>query len=334
MNKKLLTIAVGTAIAATPFFAAQAADIKVYGRLEVELVATDLSSSVGPSVFGTTGDSFMTQGDGSGQSRWGIKATEDLGGGLKAIAVYEFKLGPSDDRGESNRQQYAALKGSFGEVAFGRMPGAYKMTGGAKLDPFNATFLQARRSGGQAGGSRGANGFRDDMIRYKNKFGPVSVNVQTSLDESSNDGDTTIGVMFKQGPLEVFAATFDDDSSSAGNTKFGARYKFGMFKVWIQSENAEFADRIDFVNGYTMGTLSGTWDFLLLGGSAKFGKNTVVLQIGQASPDGGSTDIDYTSLGVIHKFSKKTRVYGGIKTIDIGGFFDTTDIGGGIRIDF
>lgn len=339
MNKKLITIAVGAAIAATPFFAAQAADVKVYGRLEVELVDSELDVNY----YGYSySSSYIFQGDGSGQSRFGFKVTEDLGGGLKAIGVWEEKIEVSNNPPGiiDGRQQYVALKGSFGEVAFGQLPGAYKMTGGAKLDPFNATFLQARRSGGQAGGSWGANGFRADMIRYKNKFGPISVDVQTSLDETSNDGDTSLGVMFKQGPLEVFAATNEDDSSGLGNSKVGARYKFGAFKVWGQLESTEISGTFRDGVGNNLLPMLGDWKYMLFGGSYKMGKNIFVVQLGTGEQDnGGPTETTYTTLGVIHKFSKKTRVYGGIKTAemtDFGGGLDLklTETGVGMRVDF
>src|SRR3990167_11228870 len=87
MNKKLLAIAVGATLVA-PMLAAQA-DVKVYGRIYAELASEKKGS---PATF-----DGITQDDNQGEGRLGVKITEDLGNGLKAIGQIEWQLDINDN---------------------------------------------------------------------------------------------------------------------------------------------------------------------------------------------------------------------------------------------
>ncbi|MCY1339774.1 Gram-negative porin [compost metagenome] len=112
-------------------------------------------------------------------SRWGLRGTEDLGGGLKSAFVLESGFGP--DTGTSNqggrlfgRQAWAGLQSnSLGQIAFGRQ---YTMLFWATLD---SDILGPNVYGSLD--SYLANARADNAISYKGKFGGLTVGATYSF---------------------------------------------------------------------------------------------------------------------------------------------------------
>ncbi|MBH2020412.1 MAG: porin [Burkholderiales bacterium] len=72
---------------------------------------------------------------GLSSSRWGLKGSEDLGGGLKAIFALESGInvdtgGSSDSTRLFDRQAFVGLTSGFGTVSLGRQNGAYESVRG------------------------------------------------------------------------------------------------------------------------------------------------------------------------------------------------------------
>jgi predicted porin len=113
MKKSLL------ALAALGTFAGAAhaqSSVTLYGIVDAGLVYAN--NIGGQHLYGTSAGNL--QGD-----RWGLRGTEDLGGGLKALFVLENgfnafsgKLGQGGD--EFGRQAYVGLSSQFGTVTLGR----------------------------------------------------------------------------------------------------------------------------------------------------------------------------------------------------------------------
>ncbi|MDR8963595.1 Outer membrane porin protein [Burkholderia multivorans] len=119
MNKKLLTTAI---LAATAGVAHAQSSVTLYGVIDAGI------SYVNHSKNATGGSSKLFKyDDGVAQgSRWGLRGTEDLGGGLKAIFVLEngFNSG-NGTLGQGGaifgRQAYVGLSQSqYGTLTFGR----------------------------------------------------------------------------------------------------------------------------------------------------------------------------------------------------------------------
>jgi predicted porin len=121
MQKKIIALAVVAAFS-TPAFA----DVGFYGI--VDAAVANISAS------GQKSDLIATSGAAS-QSRLGVKATEDIGNGLTAVAVLEYGLDSQDSTTiGSARQKMLAVAGSFGTVATGYLQtAAYDFL--AKYDP-------------------------------------------------------------------------------------------------------------------------------------------------------------------------------------------------------
>lgn len=186
MNKKLLTVAIGAALAAAPMLAAQA-DVKVYGRLQAEVAnvtvggdQADLTTNNVASHNGVSRGSTRTILSDTGMGRFGIAADEDLGGGLKAVGLVEFAVDVADGGASAaatsapiaQREIYVGLEHkAAGSLQLGRFNSPYLNTGVA-LDPFVATMLEARNNMGMSGNAdgfgvmNGHSSFVGDGLRY------------------------------------------------------------------------------------------------------------------------------------------------------------------------
>jgi len=119
MKKTLFALAAGSLLATSAF--AQSS-VTLYGIADVSIRYSSNTNDSNSSVI------RMTDGAIS-QSRWGIKGTEDLGGGLKG--VFRLENGFSLDNGSNNssssffnRMAYVGLEGNFGAVTLGRQHSA------------------------------------------------------------------------------------------------------------------------------------------------------------------------------------------------------------------
>ncbi|OGS94728.1 MAG: hypothetical protein A3G79_01545 [Gallionellales bacterium RIFCSPLOWO2_12_FULL_57_18] len=122
MQKKIIALAVAAAFSAPAF----AADVNMYGIVDAAVARVSNS--------GQKSDMLAVSGGLSG-SRVGIKAVEELDGGMMAVVVLEYAL---DTQTSSTigaaRQEMLALAGDFGTVATGYLQTtAYDFA--AKFDP-------------------------------------------------------------------------------------------------------------------------------------------------------------------------------------------------------
>ena len=335
MQKKLIAMAVGATIAAAPFVAAQA-DVKLWGRLEVELVNLD----------GGKFDNYTQQGDANGMSRFGIDASKDLGNGLKAIGRYAFKMDPSNGADDSARDQWVGLKGGFGAFQIGRLPAHYKMTGGVKWDPYTATFMEARRSGGMSGDALGHNGFLNDVISYASpKLGPVAFTLgyiadETPLGEAADgtpngalNGTFTGGISGNFGPVEVIGAYTNANRSSLSDIKqgkVGVRYKGNGLTAALQYEDVDNVGSIRVNGNRVAGPKSGKITFANLG--YKFGNTLIAGNYGKTDADNNQGDVDYAAIGATYFLAKKVRAYVGYAVTESDNKYKM--YGAGMRYDF
>ncbi|HQA34421.1 MAG TPA: porin, partial [Casimicrobium huifangae] len=120
MNKKLVALAV-SAIAAGAA-SAQTANVTLYGIIDTYLASERGSSpTVAANKVSTTG---LVSGGISG-SRWGLRGSESLGGGLNAF--FNLENGFNVDNGSLGqggllfgRRAYVGLSGGFGSIQMGR----------------------------------------------------------------------------------------------------------------------------------------------------------------------------------------------------------------------
>ncbi len=344
MQKKLLAIAVGATIAAAPLVSAQA-DVKLRGMMQVELTSLD----------GGEFNSVVTTGDPGARSRVFIDASKDLGNGMKAFGRYAWKLNPSNGSQFGARDQFVGLKGAFGALSFGRQPTPYKINGGVKWDPYGASFLEARRSGGMAGDSKGQNGFEDDIMQYKTpKFAGMKLSFGYIADETASNGGKgraqngsfLFGGTGVWGPITGIAAYQNFKQRAVGELasapditqmKVGLRYKANGLIAAFQFEDVDRAGSIR-VNGNKVASIGAakiTWGNL----GYKFGNTLLTGSYGKTNADGNGQDVTYAMVGATYFFAKKVRAYLGYvaTTVDNkvgGGDTKYKILGTGLRYDW
>jgi predicted porin len=227
MQKKLLTMAVAGALAAP---VAALAQVTVYGSIDTGVkqqskivtgVATDDSKLSIDSQIKKT-------------NRWGLKASDDLGGGLMANFVLEGGYQSDTGVGPLDWQRRALIGLSKGgnSVNLGREYTLNFKTQGI-YDPLSHDY------GGSAGiqGGVGTAGTRvSNSATGEFRFGTGGVGVQMGLGEEVGPaaaGDyTAFNADFAFGPVTVGAAFGTLESTSTTDTKttnLGAAYKMGAF---------------------------------------------------------------------------------------------------------
>ena len=145
---------------------------------------------------------------GMSQSRLGVNITEDLGGGLKAIANLEHRL--NSDTGtvaaaDFWRQSWVGLQSSdFGRITVGRQ---YNIL----FDIYTSTYASFKYSPyieaykPEIGLSMGAR--QDNMVKYLFEKGPVRGELQISAGEGNTQNKSFGGLLrFADGPWAVGGA--------------------------------------------------------------------------------------------------------------------------------
>lgn len=338
MNKKLLAAAIAAGLA-LPAMANAAPTL--YGILQAEIANIDNGGTPDPDAVNVV-DDFKT-------GRLGVKGDEDLGGGLSAIYMFEWQVDTSDgDVADGTRESWVGLKGGWGALTLGANKSPYKYYGGVAYDPLVATALQARDSDGANGGgmfsaiggtpnSFGSNGFLNNSLAYKNKFGMAELWLAYQLSESAADNiddNYVAGLKLDFSNLEVIFAYAAYNQAAANldgtNMKVGAKFKFGPHSI-----AAQYEDHSD-----DAATLDATAYFI--NGTFGFGKHNLIVSYGNTDSDANGTtaataDRTYTAVAWMYHFSKTTRTYVGYKTTDADtatGVLDQDIISAGMTIKF
>jgi len=266
-------------------------------------------------------------------SRWGLRGSEDLGGGLKGLFVLESAF--QSDTGAAGgqpglfgREAWVGVEGNFGRVRLGNLgaTAAYYATAdyismhnhdtGTSSDAF---YLYPGATGG------GALQFAElkNAVGYNTpNFGGLVVEAQFGLREGGVSTPKTVGVLaanFDRGPLHLGAAFVNAPITLGGvagteGKEYGLRalYELGAFTVgayYIRNEaeaGAAEAKRDSFrVSG--MYTLGGSEFHVNVGYADKIKLNTGTLAASDA--------IQYT-LGYNYNLSKRTKVYAFYTAVD------------------
>jgi predicted porin len=236
MNKKLMTVAVASALA-VPGLAL--ADVTVYGTIDTGF------RNQGKVVNGasTATERYITDGMRT-TNRWGLKGSEDLGGGLMANFTLEGQYasdtggGPGSAAGVGNqglfqRKSIVGLSGHGGwSVDLGRDYTVNFKTQGV-YDPMSYTYTGITPTAG-----RNTAGVRfSNLITGAYRFGAGGIRVDYTLGETvgANTGDGA-GVNFDYAWGPVTFAIASSSVNLAGGNKMstgnvGVAWKIGAFTL-------------------------------------------------------------------------------------------------------
>jgi predicted porin len=295
MNKKLLTLAVGAALASAPMFASAA--VTVYGTAHMSIDYLDDGQATDNTLLTLSSNSTFI----------GFKAEEDLGGGMKALAGAELQFAMDQAAtGFTNRNVFAGLSG-------GNYDDIMKQVG-RKVDFFMNEQLGESRSltAGNAMDARLAN-----SINYESpKLGPVMITANYGMATSANESlgqDLTayaIGAQLDMGGLYVGAAYKSRDidigatKEAATSYRLTASYTIGAFKVGGLFQNATDDTPAGTANDIDLNVYG-------IGASFKFGNSTVKAQyyVADESIVASSNGATLMAIGYDYNLSKTTVVY-------------------------
>ena len=290
MKKSLVALAV---LAASGAAMAQSS-VTLYGVVDAGLAWED---------NGATTTTRMDSSNLNG-SRWGLKGTEDLGNGLKAIFVIES--GFATDTGAQadatrffNRQSYVGLSGGFGTVKFGRqMNSVYSNSG--TFDPFGNALAGDSSRLLNYQGSR-----TDNAITYAYAASGFRGEFQYALGEVA--GNSTASRMFggfvgyKAGPIDVVLTHQDSrnatDTDSTKVTLLGGNYDFGVAKAFLT---------FDVEKG------TGTTDLrhMIVGATVPIGAGSLMVSFIQRQDQAvDNKDAEQLAIGYTYNLSKRTAFY-------------------------
>ncbi|HEU4460084.1 MAG TPA: porin [Methylibium sp.] len=252
-------------------------------------------------------------------SRWGLRGTEDLGGGLNAFFQLEAGFGSDDGSGAGgfSRESYVGLKSaSLGQVKLGRMFSAlYNST----LDYIgNFNHDTGTTSEDNLYGSYLINGsvIASNAVEYTSPaFGPVTFALTAAASEGVVNKTYEGVVNYDQGPLHVAAGYAQyrntSDVTLGSVVSAAASYSFGPVALGIAYEHDNAKNIPNSAFGLGAGTL-GKRDAVTFTGQYNVGPSEFHLSVGYADRwKGAVVDTKYLqyTLGYKYKLSKRTAVY-------------------------
>jgi predicted porin len=315
MKKSLIALAV---LAASGAAMAQSS-VTLYG------IADLWFGSVKTEAAGVSTTQTLLESGGVNGSRWGMKGSEDLGGGLKAN--FDLQAGFAMDTGAGSsatatafsRQSWVGVSGGFGAVRLGRTTTPFDDVSGASNAMFDSGALSPQGAGVFRSTAYSAR--QNNMFYYQApNMGGFSGALSYSLGEdktatTSATSTTSMNLTYAAGPVAVqFAYQVEDIANTVAlpsdkkYTRLGASYDLGMAKV---KGTYGMADNI----GNASGADAKEWQ---LGVDVPLSA-ALTLSASYAQSDdnalAGNAERDGFGIGASYTLSKRTFLYGGYRTV-------------------
>lgn len=345
MFKKTLA---GLAVAGLFSGAAMAADVNVYGVVDLGLMYNHKKTDITDQATVKDDSLVMKSGQNAG-SRFGLRGSEDLGNGM--TVSFKLENGFDADSGKLGqdgrlfgREASLTLAGAFGQVSFGRMGGVASAAG-----TYDYVFATADAFDGFDNDIGGLvqSGRYDNMITYQTpEFAGMKVLAQYSFKNNTvaNDDDKALGdegktsanryaslaAVGQYGNLNLVAAyelqNFRHAPAEAADAGahpddqhtfyFGGNYDFGVTKVFALGQAFQNARELN--NLGALGEEDGVDGYgLQLGAQTPLagGLLTTAFYYAHGETDNATTEnkSDYYGLAARYEYSlsKRTTVYGG-----------------------
>lgn len=330
MKKNLVAVAVASALV---FAAAANAETTLYGSVRMDVDYTN------PDAKGADA-SWDVKNEGS---RLGVKGSEDLGGGLKAIYQYEFgvRADGSTEGPFSQRLSWVGLTGGFGTVAIGRQETPAYTFVGSNTDIFNgpvtnpwspSTEILQRRGNVVSYVTPSFSGFTaaGALIMDQNNGVPFPYNPANENTGSDSVDHYQVAAKYENtfGNLGVLLGGYFHDAqeaSFAGNGDdiwiwgVGGTLTFGDFSLGATYEKFDDKGTGDHNDYAGYGLIAGF----------DFGANTIRGGWGRMEPDINSLDdYDTWEIGFEHRLSKRTRLWVEYVDTEIPAYLSEFDVVG------
>jgi len=304
--KKILAVAIATAFAA-PAFAATS-NVDIYGKLHLSV-----------NWFNDQPSNINDIGISNNASRFGLKGSEDLGGGLKGIWQIESGVNLDEQNGTlANRNSFVGLSGGWGTALIGNHDTPLKLVG-RKVDLFGDTLADSRNVMGGGSDTRaqnvvayltpamsgfsGAIAFTTDL-NVTQTYGPAATSGGTTAVTASGDRENAnawnLSAAYENGPIYVGFGYGDGDyhenNGLEEHWRLAGAFSFGDFKVVGQYDALGSTSNNDF-------------DAWMIGGQFNMGAMAFKANYMDGEYDDSSADPEQWTLGVDYAMSKRTSVY-------------------------
>ena len=318
MNKKLIALAVASACAAPAAMAQTANPVTLYGKVYLTYESVEAGGGT-PAQNDNTKRRSRVEDQ---ASRLGVRGTEDLGGGLKAVFQLETAFRPEQNAtvpGGATTNTFATrnsgvgLQGGWGTVMLGRWDTPFKMATGT-IDPFGDVTVGGFKT---VMNDQGQFDRRDqNVVQYWSPtfMGGVAVKLMAQMNENktaaSDPKDYGGSIVYAGGPLYLMYA-YEQHKDQVGNPgasatsagkkevghALGGTFRFGGFLFGTLFEKFKKSDRTD--QKAWMGNIVWT-----------MGNNQIIYQYATGK-DGfapGAVQLDCKSnvFGWQYNFSKRT----------------------------
>ena len=335
MKKTLIALAVLGAAAG----AAQAqSSVTLYGRVDAGIASVKDVTGISQSKIDNGGAVGLTT------SRWGMRGTEDLGGGLKASFKLESRFNVDDGTFNSSTrlfhgESFVALGGDFGTVKVGRLFTAFDDLRGIAVSRslWDSAFTPTGDVYGAGGdyANRSDNAIRYDTADYSGFSGALMYGFGENKTATVNAGNQfSLHVKYANGPVAVGYGYQKETAAGGKSTKYNAvsgAYDFGVASIsaGYNSRNGEdLATGKD--NEYTLGVNVPVGAINLSAGYAN--SRTKIGSVTTAKGNG-------FGIGATYSLSKRTTLYTGYKTAKIENNLgvktvDNRLMSAGVRHDF
>ncbi len=279
--KKIIgaAFAAGTVVASHCAMA-QTSGVTLYGVVDLGLRnGSGLSASNAPAPGSTRslGSGIHTT------SRWGLRGSEDLGGGAKAL--FQFESGLNADTGAPanatkyfDRASWVGLQGSWGTLALGRQTTTLA-DAISPVDPLAMRFASFNPSIGVAAlsqhglgiqyGSAGATSgsYRlDNSLKYTGRFGGFTARAMWGIGEVESQTSALsshgVGLAWAGNGLVVSGAyqTFNDSNKrSLDGATLGASYQWGAVRLAANAGRSKAETAAGRFTEQRMLSAGGTW---------------------------------------------------------------------------
>jgi predicted porin len=334
MNKKLIPLAVAAALAAPT---AAMADAVIYGTLHMSLDYVDVEENAlnvslwqryptqnqGNTVLGDRKFSGWGLGTTPRSNRVGLKGSEDLGNGLKAIYQVEFgvplanennTINDGDNAGIRMRNSYIGLAGGWGTFLMGRHDTPLKMSTG-KLDLFADTladynytigFQDVRADSAVAYVSPNWAGFQ--LSGAVVPSAGATVNRGWNSESNAIGGAWSVAATYGNGPFYASAAyeRLGENHWAGVDPQNMNTWKLGLGMLnwagFTLSGVYEHQDDVAGINGLDMNLWQAQAQYA-------FGNNAIKGMYGRSNVKTIDADSASWAVGFDHNLSKRTTAY-------------------------
>ena len=314
--------------AAIPSASAQGLDVTLYGRLnlDVEYVTRRHPDEPGAHVFRVSSNS----------SRFGLRGSEALGGGVLAVFQIESTINADTGGGTlAGRDSYVGFKGGFGQVSLGHMLAPYDDIHAifGNVPTLTTTILSTAAVWAQGTSTKALGGFDvhlPNSLRWDlPAIEDFSASVQYAAGERPiHDGVISIGGFYNTGPLNAGVA-WERNLQVRGAGLYDDALSVALSYSFPWADFGAVYERLQY------GTPSGklTRSFWGLGVTVPLGAGALYAFAGHAGDGGGSAAAgtrvgglargadsaatQYT-ISYTHVLSKRTLAYAGYVLIANG----------------